>query len=535
MHVSAWLLYFYCMMILMRPRKKLQRGFAVVPVIILVALIGLMVPTVKHVTDPEANFDSRGFAQVMIDGVVGAIPKKKKTQPKPVVEKDPVTIEDIQEAKVKREEEEEAPLPAPEEVDPTPSQTEVQEEELDIGEVDDELFSVLDQQAQESIVKEVLEEKEAGEEAASQEAYDKLSDSGYLLENDKAQYEKEKEMPASSADQAVADRWAGYSENQITGQEAYDQAEEGISTYTYTTTQSPDVTEEGQAALSEAMTYSVGTKVVDGQITTVPVYDPNGTLTYQEALAAIGQVAVSDTYQPGQEVGCASLTGQEREGCFTALEQETLDQLRLSEEALIAIGRGFNAITYGAGGDMIAKQIEKNKEYGFGTDNYNYWQRVTDLESVGSTVAPAFILASETLMLGHGISAVAGSSSVIGAATSLATSPQFAFYQSANTMTSSGYQATQFCDENSDSYNQGDCTREVSNIVTATVDIVADPLIKIIDTHVWLGGNPNAKSINPNRLSFSKGARLFQELLAKQELVQDTYGVIDTKYFSIKF
>ena len=367
------------MMVLMKA-KKFQQGFAIVPVIILVALVGLMVPTVKYVTDPEASFDNRGFAQVMIDGVVGAIPKKKKTKPKPVVKKDPVTIKDIKEVKEEREEEEEAPPPAPalvqeptvvveekpskleeligmldqqaqdsieqeqsgvvpeEKVDLAPPQSEVVEEEPDIGEVDDELFSMLDEQAQQSIIKEVEEEKQA-------EAYEELASSGYLLEDDKAQYEKENEEPASSADQAAADRWTGYSENQITGQEAYEQAEEDISTYTYTT-QSPDVTDEGQAELTEALTYSVGTKVVDGQITTVPVYDQNGTLTYQEALAAIGQVAVSDTYSEGEEVGCATLTGQEREDCFTALSQEAQkewEEVRNTAVATTVIAGGLYA------------------------------------------------------------------------------------------------------------------------------------------------------------------------------------------------
>lgn len=71
------------MMVLMKP-KKFQQGFAIVPVIILVALVGLMVPTVKYVTDPEASFDNRGFARVvgpMIDGVgsVTSVLNKPKT------------------------------------------------------------------------------------------------------------------------------------------------------------------------------------------------------------------------------------------------------------------------------------------------------------------------------------------------------------------------------------------------------------------------------------------------------------------------
>ena len=56
----------------MKLGKNYQQGFAIVPVIILVALVGLMVPTVKYVTDPENSFDTRSFARpigVMVDGV----------------------------------------------------------------------------------------------------------------------------------------------------------------------------------------------------------------------------------------------------------------------------------------------------------------------------------------------------------------------------------------------------------------------------------------------------------------------------------
>ena len=37
-------------------------GFAFLPVVVLVALVGLMIPTVKYVTDPNLSFDNRGFA-----------------------------------------------------------------------------------------------------------------------------------------------------------------------------------------------------------------------------------------------------------------------------------------------------------------------------------------------------------------------------------------------------------------------------------------------------------------------------------------
>ena len=269
------------MMILMNPRKKLQQGFAVVPVIILVALVGLMVPTVKYVTDPEVSFDTRGFAQVMIDGVIGAIPKKPKQ--KPVVKQDPVTIEDIKEAKEEREEEEEAPPPPvvvqepavvveekpsqleeligmldqqaqdsieqeqagvtpPEEIDPVPPQTEVEEEEPDIGELDDELFSMLDQQAQESIIKEVEEEKQA-------ETYEGLANSGYLLEDDKAQYEKENEEPVS----ADASRWQGIADNIDEIEDKQEEIARQQESQTIIQQTSPDVTLEGQVSLAEAL------------------------------------------------------------------------------------------------------------------------------------------------------------------------------------------------------------------------------------------------------------------------------------------
>ena len=69
------------MMIVMKS-KQFQRGFAMLPVIVIVALVGLMVPTVKYVTDPDTSFNLGSLANTtrpMIDGIQGTTERVTKT------------------------------------------------------------------------------------------------------------------------------------------------------------------------------------------------------------------------------------------------------------------------------------------------------------------------------------------------------------------------------------------------------------------------------------------------------------------------
>ena len=359
--------------------RNFSSGFAFLPVVVLVALVGLMIPTVKYVTDSDVSFDNRGFARIAekagfddqtIEKIKDQVTNSNKGASKEEVEKDFAEV--LKERREERRAEEAAGEASNQQLQavvnrldpeaqqsiidelatPTPKPTLVPTPSPDIGDVDNELFGLLDQEAQDSIVKEVEEEKKAAAEAAAVAATNKLNEAGYLLEDDKVQIEDENTDKAAEAE---ADRWAGYADNQVVGQEAYDkQAEQDqreserdrMQNY-MDRAQTHDGTTDRSEIDEVGRTYSVGTTVdANGQVRTVPVYDPNGTLTYQEALAAIGQVAVSDTYTEGEEVGCATLTGQARNDCFTALKneaQQEWEEMRNTAIATTVIAGGLYA------------------------------------------------------------------------------------------------------------------------------------------------------------------------------------------------
>jgi len=73
---------------------KFSKGFAYLPVIVMVALVGLMIPTVKYVTDPNVSFNIRQFAREVMDtGKEGNLVTKKTKETK-----QPVTTQVVEEA-----------------------------------------------------------------------------------------------------------------------------------------------------------------------------------------------------------------------------------------------------------------------------------------------------------------------------------------------------------------------------------------------------------------------------------------------------
>ena len=289
-------------------------------------------------------------------------------------------------------------------------------------------------------------------------------------------------------------KWLDYGKKQVVGQDAYDKEEEEE--------QRQEERNRIQQHLDQAQTHPDPSPKVYTYDTTSPDLTEQG----QEALADLNQI------------DCTTLTGQARSACLAAVENE----MRTAEDALIAFGRGLNTITYGAFGDYLETQVEKNQEYGYGAENYNYWDRALDLESIGSAVAPAAILTTEGFLLGSGVAAVAGSTSVGGAVTALATSPYFTLTQSLNTLTSSGYQATNYCDEDSEKYDKGSCFREIVNIATASIDTMVQPANQAISKLI------QGRKIHADTTGrYLRNTMNILEPLTKVELVSDIYGFGD--------
>ena len=452
----------------MKPRY-FQQGFAFLPVVILVALVGLMVPTVKYVTDSDISFDNRGFARIaekagFDDQTIGKI-KDQVTNSNKGVSKEEVE-KDFSEVLKERREERRAEQAAGEVSNqqlqavvnrldpeaqqsiidelatPTPKPTLVPTPSPDIGDVDNELFGLLDQEAQDSIVKELEEEKKAAAEAAAAVATNKLNESGYLPEDDKVQIEDEN---TDKEAEAAADRWAGYADNQIVGQEAYDRAEEEK--------QRRIERNRIQQHLDQAQTQPDPSPVVYTYDTTSPDLTPEG----KETLTDLNQV------------DCSTLTSQARSACLAAVENE----MRTSEDALIAFGQGLNTITFGAFGNYLETQVEKNQEYGYGSENYNYWERATDLESVGSAAVTGTIIASEIVLAGIGIHAL--STGGLGA---LAASESFAVAQTGFSVITNTYEASQTCDKNNSNYSTDECIEAGVSIALAGIDQFVPPAIR---------------------------------------------------------
>jgi hypothetical protein len=91
----------------------------------------------------------------------------------------------------------------------------------------------------------------------------------------------------------------------------------------------------------------------------------------------------------------------------TAVSAET-ETKGLSEEDLIALGRLLNTITFGAFGNYVSTQVEKNQQYGYGTESYDYWARVADIESLASAARLGTTLTAEGAAAYFGASALPG-------------------------------------------------------------------------------------------------------------------------------
>lgn len=235
-------------------------GFAFLPVVVLVALVGLMIPTVKYVTDPNLSFDNRGFARIAekagfddqtVEKIRDQVTGGSKGQKKEEVEKDFAQV-------LKERREERRANPEDGEANNTSTTTST-------SPVSEELVGMLDQQAQDSIKNElnptptpkatpkteavdtggvVAEAKKAEAEAAAaaaQAATNRLNQSGYLSEDDRVQIEEENRDRVA---EAAAQRWAGYAQNQAVDQKP---------TSRYTTTQSPDNNPTAQAEIAAAV------------------------------------------------------------------------------------------------------------------------------------------------------------------------------------------------------------------------------------------------------------------------------------------